>query len=300
MSVLIGHASIDENGRAYGGVPGDQTTREVCTRYWYNRPWTVLLRPVSATTAEKMAAFCEAVCKNDMVGYNQYQRNSLRAAAQKAGWDPAKIGRCDTDCSAFMTVCAEAAGVDVSKCYTYGNAPVTQTMRSDFAKTGAFTVLTDSKYLTSDKYLKRGDILVYEPGHTVMVLTNGEAAQGGTASPTTAPAESTDSTVYFIGTTHYATANGTSGKPAKQGPAKITATAKAARHPYHLIHTDSTSNVYGWVDKGSFCRLHTVVSGDTLWGLSRKYGTTIPAIQQLNGLSTYLIRVGQVLRIPWV
>ena len=174
MSVRIGHASIDENGRAYGGQPGDQTGREVCIRSWYNRPWTLLLRPVSRETAERMAAFCEGVCKNANVGYNQYQRNSLREAAKAAGWDPAKIGRCDTDCSAFMTVCAEAAGVDVSGCYTYGNAPVTQTMGTAFPATGAFTALRESKYLTGTSYLRRGDILVYEPGHTVMVLDDGD------------------------------------------------------------------------------------------------------------------------------
>ena len=36
MSVMIGHASIDENGKARGGVAGDQTKREVCTRTWYD------------------------------------------------------------------------------------------------------------------------------------------------------------------------------------------------------------------------------------------------------------------------
>ena len=80
---------------------------------WYARPWTVLLRPTCAATAERMAAFCEGVCRNDNVGYDQYQRNTLRTAAREADWDPAKIGPCETDCSAFMTVCAEAAGVDV-------------------------------------------------------------------------------------------------------------------------------------------------------------------------------------------
>lgn len=43
---------------------------------------------------------------------------------------------------------------------------------------------------------------------------------------------------------------------------------------------------------------YTVQSGDTLWQLSRRYGTTVDAIKQLNGLTSALIRVGQVLRIP--
>lgn len=43
---------------------------------------------------------------------------------------------------------------------------------------------------------------------------------------------------------------------------------------------------------------HTVVSGDSLWGLARKYGTTIEAIQSANGLTTTNIRTGQTLTIP--
>ena len=43
---------------------------------------------------------------------------------------------------------------------------------------------------------------------------------------------------------------------------------------------------------------HTVVAGDSLWGLARKYGTTIEAIQAANALTTTSIRTGQTLTIP--
>ncbi|MEZ5811309.1 MAG: peptidoglycan DD-metalloendopeptidase family protein [Rhizobiaceae bacterium] len=43
---------------------------------------------------------------------------------------------------------------------------------------------------------------------------------------------------------------------------------------------------------------HKVVSGDTLYDIARKYGTTTAALKQANGLSNGLIRVGQVLRLP--
>ena len=42
-----------------------------------------------------------------------------------------------------------------------------------FPATREFELLTDRKYLTSDAYLRRGDILV-SSGHTVIVLENGE------------------------------------------------------------------------------------------------------------------------------
>ena len=43
---------------------------------------------------------------------------------------------------------------------------------------------------------------------------------------------------------------------------------------------------------------HTVISGDSLWGIARKYGTTIEAIQAANGLTNTTIRTGQQLSIP--
>jgi LysM repeat protein len=45
---------------------------------------------------------------------------------------------------------------------------------------------------------------------------------------------------------------------------------------------------------------HTVTSGDTLFSLSRRYGTTVPAIKSANGLNSDLIRIGQTLTIPSV
>ena len=183
MSVKIGHASIDERGKAKGGAAGDQTGREVCIRDWYAKPWKVLLRAKDENVAEKMAQACEAGCRNNNIGYDQNQRNTLHTQAQKTGYDLAKVGKCETDCSAFMTVCAIAAGVTALE-YT-GNAPTTSTMRAKFTASGAFSALTAAKYLTGTQYLKRGDILLAPGSHTAMVLDTGAAASA-------APAKSSD------------------------------------------------------------------------------------------------------------
>lgn len=172
MAVTIGHASLDERGKISGGQAGDQNGKEVCTRQWYSKPWEVLLRPLDADLAEKSARACEAGCANNNIGYDQKSRNGLHAQAQAVGYDLSKIKTpCNTDCSAFMTVCAIAGGA-VGLEYK-GNAPTTSTMVNAFVKTGKYQQLIDSKYLTSDKYLRRGDILVKPGSHTVMVLGNG-------------------------------------------------------------------------------------------------------------------------------
>ncbi|WP_259347093.1 LysM peptidoglycan-binding domain-containing protein [Niallia taxi] len=45
-------------------------------------------------------------------------------------------------------------------------------------------------------------------------------------------------------------------------------------------------------------KTHTVVRGDSLWSLSKKYGTTIDAFKKTNGLKSDSLRVGQKLTIP--
>ena len=43
---------------------------------------------------------------------------------------------------------------------------------------------------------------------------------------------------------------------------------------------------------------HSVVSGDTLWGLSRKYNTSVADIKAANGLTSDTIVIGQQISIP--
>lgn len=174
MSVKIGHSSIDENKKSHGGQAGDSTTKEVCTRSWYKSSWHTVLRPIDPEVAEKMAVACEKGCLNDKIGYDQWQRNTLRTQAKAVDFDLSKITvPCECDCSSFMSVCAECAGVAIP--YNGNNAPTTSTMVSAFKSTGEFKVLQESKYLLSDEYLKQGDVLV-KSGHTVMVLEDGSKA----------------------------------------------------------------------------------------------------------------------------
>lgn len=173
--VIIGHASMDERGKISGGKSGDQTGREVCSRAWYKNGWKILLRPLSSEIAERSAVACERGCANPNIGYDQKQRNTAYLQAQKTNYDLSKITTpCETDCSAFMTLCAIAAGV---KSLEYvGNAPTTTTMRNKFVSSGYYKALTEDKYLNSSNYLKRGDILVNPGRHTVMVLNDGDRA----------------------------------------------------------------------------------------------------------------------------
>lgn len=193
MAVRIGHASIDENGSATGGAAGDQTSKEVCTRDWYAKGWNVLLRPVRAELAEKSAAAMEAACRNKLIGYDQGGRNTLYEKAKAVNFllDAVKKA-CECDCSSLVHVCAIAGGAKL----TYGsNGYTTRTMVAAFVASGDYIKLTGSEYLTSDKLLKRGDILVKEGSHTAMVLTDG-AAVSASDIPVAIPFED-NTTVYY-------------------------------------------------------------------------------------------------------
>ena len=168
MSVIIGHASAAENGKATGGASGDQTGREVCKRGWYGGGWNVLLRPARTELAEKSAAACAAACENKNIGYDQSGRNTLYQKAKTANFDLSNIDTaCECDCSSFMHVCAIAGGADIPY---EGNGCTTRTMVRAFLNSGEYIKLTDKAYLTSESKLQRGDILVKEGSHTVMVL----------------------------------------------------------------------------------------------------------------------------------
>lgn len=200
MSVLIGHASIDENKKISGGVAGNQNGKELCKRNWYANGWKLVIRCKDKKIAEIMATSCEKACENRNIGYDQSQRNTLRTQALRVGFDLDRINTpCECDCSSLMVICAESAGVQIP--YNGNNAPTTRTMQSAFEKTKMFDILTDPKYLTSDKYLKRGDILVKPGSHTVMVLENGPEADKS-AHKTTKSAQKTSKSAFKVGKTY--------------------------------------------------------------------------------------------------
>lgn len=175
MAIKIGHASIDENGKAAGGAAGDQTGCEVCIRSYYKNTWDAVMRPKKLEIAEKSAKFIEDACANANIGYDQWGRNSLFTEAKKVNFNCSKITvKCECDCSSLIHVAVLAAGANVRY---VGNAFTTRTMIDKLMASGDYEKLTDSKYIKSDEYLKRGDILVKKGSHTVMVLEDGTKVQ---------------------------------------------------------------------------------------------------------------------------
>lgn len=320
MAVKIGHASISENG-TINGTKGDQTGKEVCIRDFYSNLWDYAAIHPDANVREKHAKAVEAGCANDNIGYGQGDRNTLNTEAKKVGYDLAKITTpCNTDCSEFQNVCAVASGAPG---VTHAsNGWTTSTMKAALQAAG-YKIITDPSYLQSADYCVRGAIYVKAGLHTVCGLSNGsKAAQmlakaglsGTSGTATSGNSLKVGDVVFFTGTKHYTSANDTNAKTCKSGKAKVTAIAAGAKHPYHLVHTDNTSNVYGWTNAADIgeavtnsgiagAKTHTVVKGDTLSALAKKYGTTVANILEANKskypkiTSNYIV-VGWSLNIP--
>ena len=163
---MLGSANKGENGYQ-NQVAGDQTKVEVYIKPFYIYPrggWNVVFRHKDPEKREIIAKTMEAICKNDHIGYDYNGRNTLMKLARACNYDIASIKEyCETDCSAATTVCCMAAGIPESQALIDGwNCMTTYVMRNMLRKTGMFIELTESKYLTSDKYLYRGDILLNE------------------------------------------------------------------------------------------------------------------------------------------
>ena len=208
----ISNSGKDENGAYTGGKAGDQSGHEWELKPWYNRPWTVVLRFMDQAVALTIAKLGIEAALNNLIGYDQAQRTTYWKQLQAAEYDPSAITvACEEDCTAGVSANVKAAGFihgikalqDVSICSS-------RNMRSVFTKAG-FVALTDSKYLTSTKYLLPGDILLYENHHAATNITvgasvrsswnPGAAASTTPASPTTSAESAPEEKTSYIAIT---------------------------------------------------------------------------------------------------
>lgn len=113
------------------------------------------------------------------------------------------------------------------------------------------------------KWTKHGK-LPYITYDTAGGAQNGAESATKPSGTTTTPATlafAVGDVVRFTGNTHYTNAAAASGAACKPGTAKVTALAKGAKHPYHLIkQPGGGSTVYGWVNAAD---VQAVGSGTT-------------------------------------
>jgi hypothetical protein len=160
--VLFGSARINENGKATGGKPGDQTGREVSTQsYYMSRKGWIALRQDDPVIAVKLAEAMLEACNNNCIGYNQNKRSGVITQLKTFG-SLRRIGiNTDSDCSSLVRACViQAIGKDPGN-FTTANE------KQKLMAAGFHEVPIKS---ASD--CRTGDILVTKTkGHTVIVVS---------------------------------------------------------------------------------------------------------------------------------
>lgn len=179
MPIKICHASIDEHGRISGGLSGDQTGREVCSRSWYSKPWHYYIECTDPALGNRAADLFLEICASNLCGYDQSNRMSLYDALSANGGKVSGMQKCETDCSAAIASIYRILGVNISPACT------TRNIRGALLATGKFKAYGDTAHISTDRYARRGGIYLREGSHVVMAVENGT---GGDPSPSkTAP-----------------------------------------------------------------------------------------------------------------
>lgn len=168
MTVKCAWAAWDENHHARGGAAGDQTGGEVHTGPWWYFGQNCVIRPKTDALADKIADAIKTLANNDLVGYDQGNRLSLYNELKKIHFNYKELDKaCECDCSALVAVCINCAGVTISPTAWTGN------LWACVKPSGKFERLDASKYLVTDDYLKRGDIILNEQSHVIVALEDG-------------------------------------------------------------------------------------------------------------------------------
>ena len=181
---MISNCSRDERGLYSGGQAGDQDGMEWRVCDWYNYPWggwNYVLHHPDKNVRKKIAELARKAAENPNIGYDQIQRYTFWEQLQNCGYNPSAISKpCEADCSSGVAAIVKAVG------YLLGNEKLkgvsiyayTGNLRSVLSQAG-FEVRGDNKYLTSDKYLYAGDILLNESNHTCTNITDGSKIDEG-------------------------------------------------------------------------------------------------------------------------
>lgn len=181
--VRVSNCGHDENYRYSGGRAGDQSGTEWYLLPWYkysNGGWNYVIRWKDEKLANLFADLAIEAARNDLVGYDQGQRNTFWTQLQAAGYRPSKIKvACETDCSKGTIDLIKAVGylkgiVDLQKCSATYTGDMMVWFRSSAGKK-YFDILT-GKHLTDPSVAKRGDINLNTAHHVNITVDNGENA----------------------------------------------------------------------------------------------------------------------------
>lgn len=186
MGVRMSNCGHDERNKYSGGQAGDQTGNEWYLRAWYAYPWNYVIRWKDAALGNLFADLAVEAAENNLVGYDQNQRDTFWTHLKASGYRPSKITvACEADCSSGTVALIKAVGhlkgiKELQNC----NATYTGNMMEYFRSANGkkyFEVLT-GRYLADSSLAKRGDINLNIVHHVNITVDNGANAGSGASS----------------------------------------------------------------------------------------------------------------------
>ena len=185
MAVRMSNCGHDERNTYSGGQAGDQTGTEWYLRNWYSYPWNYIIRWKDQSLGNLFADLAVEAAQNNLVGYDQNQRETFWAHLKASNYRPSQITiACEADCSSGTIALIKAVGYlkgikELQNC----SATYTGNMMAYFQSTAGknyFEVLT-GKYLVDSSLARRGDINLNTVHHVNITVDNG--SNSGTTKP---------------------------------------------------------------------------------------------------------------------
>lgn len=203
-----------------------------------------------------------------------------------------------TDSTYFGTVYQEAVELCAYLCKLYGLTEKDIICHSEGYRKGIAS--------------NHGDVMHWFPKHGKSMDTFREAvrlllAEQDTPEETEPGTDDTEVAVDYpekLTTGYYRVRKNWADKKSQVGAYRILANAKAAadKNPGTHVFTNDGVSIYPTEEHTEETyRIHTVVKGDTLWDIAKKYlgnGSRYPEIKTLNGLKSNVIYSGWKLKIP--
>ena len=173
MSIKAIHAKMNEKKTTTGGLPGDQTGKEIFSEPFYLNDSKYLLICRDKDMAARALAFAIEIANNDAFGYSQDKDerwSGFKSIMANGGRVDGASG--SFDCASFIITVYILAGLKIKP------DGYTGSMRSQFKATGMFDIYQGSPYTTSSDYAKAGCLYLRPKtstrgGHVFMAMQDG-------------------------------------------------------------------------------------------------------------------------------
>lgn len=176
--VKIGEAVCNENGKATGGRPGDQTGRELrISTLPDNFRFTYGYRFIDEKAADLCVRKLVKLINSRACGYSQTlnKRTSLADELMKYNWNVGKMikagAKVEADCSSLAACMVKALQAKFGQSYNISKNAYSGDLGNLLMQTGKFIRIDINAVKMGKMSLRKGDILIRPYHHVAIVVS---------------------------------------------------------------------------------------------------------------------------------